>query len=90
MWTAALLLPAEQDVVVLMSDDLSCTQSYRAFIARRQAVFPQLHSVVVAVTVGWQTTLCSLEGLDSGTDFSACVKLIKMMVDLKCLVVLSE
>lgn len=46
-----LLLPAEQDVVVLMRDDCSCPQGDRALLASLQAVFTQLHSVVVAVTV---------------------------------------
>ena len=66
------LLPAEQSVVVLMSDDFSRAQSYGSLLARLQAVFTQLHSVVVAVTVGWQMTWCPLWDLDTGID---CVNL---------------
>lgn len=67
-----LLLPAQQDVVVLMSDDCSCPPSYRALLTRLQAVLTQLHSVVVAVTVGWQMTQCFHRGIRSSVDFSAC------------------
>lgn len=52
-----LLLPAEQDVIVLMSNDHGCIPSYRALLACLQAVFTQLHSVVVVVTAGWKMTL---------------------------------
>lgn len=68
-----LLLPAKKDVVVLMSDDCCCPPSYGALLACLQAVFTQLHSVVVAVTVGWQMTQCFHRGIRGSIDFSACV-----------------
>lgn len=52
------LLPTEQGVVGPMSDDPGCPPSYRALLIGFQAVFAELHSVAVAVTVGWQMTLC--------------------------------
>lgn len=57
-----LLLPAEHGVVVLMSDDFSRPLSYRALLTYLQVLFTQLHSVVVAVTVGRQ---CFRGGLKS-------------------------
>lgn len=80
------MLPAEHGVVVAVTDNCGCPPRYRALLAGLQAVFTQLHSVVVAVTVGWQMT----RGSDSSIDFPACVDdaVIKPMVYCKCLVVL--
>lgn len=46
-----LLSPAQQDVVVLMSDDQGSAPGLGGLLAGPQDVFPQQHSVPVLVTV---------------------------------------
>lgn len=65
------MLPAEQDVVVLMRDDCVRHPGRRALLARLQAVFTQLHSVVVPDAVGCRMTPGSNISIDF---FGLCVQ----------------